>query len=339
MIVRWEVLAYSARLPTGRGYVLRLHDDDGRIGLGEARALPGFGSGPDALEAFVSNREAVQSLLDPPAAGAAPPAEVLFAVETASADLAAQVRGLSLVEQLGFDLPVSLSNSLLVDNEVDALHLVREGHRNFKLKARGAAPETLSLLQRLHAASEGTITARIDANGSWDRDTALNFLRQAPPGSISLVEQPFPSGDLDSCAWLRKQSAVPLALDEGIVSIDDVVAAARAGAASLVVIKPMYRGLHGALRLAAAAADCGLGACVTHAMDATVGRLATMHVAAAVDAICSESHWPHGLHAPGLTSLADEPDLQPDRLMMPGGHGLGCRGLHLDELELICASA
>jgi len=339
VIARWEVLAYSARLPTGRGYVLRVYDDAGHVGLGEARALPGFGSGPAALDAFLSSRDSVESLLNRPEMYPTTPVEALFAIETAMVDLAAQLRGVSLVEQLGFDRPGSLSNSLLVDDEAAAMRLLDDGHRNFKLKAQGAAPDALDLLQRLHAASEGATNIRIDANGSWDRDTALSFLRRAPTGSISCVEQPFPIDDLDSCVWLRKQSGIPIALDEGIRSVDDVTAAARRKAASLVVIKPMYRGLHGALRLAGAAADCGLGACVTHAMDATVGRIATMHVAAAVDAICSDSNWPHGLHAPGLTRLADEPELQPDRLLVPGGHGLGCHGLREDALRLLCTSA
>ena len=339
MIARWEVLAYSARLPTGRGYLLKVHDDAGRVGLGEARALPGFGSGPAALDTFFSSRHSVESLLDRRETNSTTPVEALFAVETAMADLAAQVRGVPLVEQLGFDLPESLSNSLLVDDEVTAMRLLADGHRNFKLKARGAASGALQLLQRLHDASNGAARIRIDANGSWDRDNALEFLHRAPAGSISFLEQPFPVGDLDSCVWLKEHTATPIALDEGIASAGDVREAARAGAASLVVIKPMYRGLHGAIGLAEAAADCGLGACVTHAMDATVGRLAAMHVAAAVDAICAGSSWPHGLHAPGLTSLADEPVLQADRLLMPGGDGLGCRGLRKDGLELVCASA
>ena len=155
MIARWEVLAYSARFPTGRGYVLRIHDDAGRIGNGEARALAGFGSGPDALEEFFRDPDAIRSLLERPAADDATPAEALFAVETAIADLASQVRGVSLVEHLGFDLPDGLANSLLVDDEEEALRRLRDGHRNFKLKAQGAAPDTLALLQRLHAASEG----------------------------------------------------------------------------------------------------------------------------------------------------------------------------------------
>lgn len=337
MITRWEILAYSASLPPGRGYVLRLHDDSGLVGLGEARALEGFGSGPNALEAFVSRPSAVQSLLERLEDDPAAPAEALFAAETAIADLAAQNQGMSLVQQLGSARPDALRNSLLVNDLVETMRLFGEGHRNFKLKAKGAANDTLDLLSRLYEASEGTTSIRVDANGSWDRNTALNFLHKAPQGSICFVEQPFPPGDLDSCLWLRDQLQIPIALDEGAVSVQDVSAAARRGAAQLLVIKPMYRGLQGTLQLAAAAVEHGLGVCVTHAMDGTVGRLAAMHVAAAVDAMGLDATWPHGLYAPGLTCLADEPVLQSDRLLMPAGHGLGCHGLRLDQLEPVCA--
>ena len=101
MIARWEVLAYSARLPTGRGYLLKVYDDAGRLGLGEARALPEFGSGPAALDAFFARKDSVESLLHKPQTYPATPVEARFAVETATTDLAAQVRGVSLVEQLG----------------------------------------------------------------------------------------------------------------------------------------------------------------------------------------------------------------------------------------------
>ena len=67
-----------------------------------------------------------------------------------------------------------------------------------KLKAKGAAPDALSLLQRLHAASKGTARVRIDANGSWDRAAALDFLQQAPPGSIT-GSSPTTPGPRTSC--------------------------------------------------------------------------------------------------------------------------------------------
>lgn len=341
MIARWEVLAYSARFPPGRGFVMRLVDDAGHIGLGEARALEGFGSGPDTLQAFISASESVASLLDRIAAGDAPadaPVEALFAAEAALADLAAQRGGVALSEYLGCTPPQELPNSVLVDGEAQALRLLRAGHRQFKLKAQGVASDALDLLCRLHDASEGTARVRIDANGSWTRDDALEFLIQAPGDSVCFVEQPFPVGDLDSCVWLYDRVSLPIALDEGAESVARISEAARRGAAQLVVLKPMYRGLRGTLRLAESAAEHGLGACVTHAMDGTIGRLAAMHVAAAVDALCPDGDWPHGLYAHGLTRLAEEPAVHGDRLVMPAGPGLGCHDLRLDALERVCAS-
>ena len=342
--MRWEVLAYTAARPPGHGFVLRLSDDDGRQGLGEARAIEGFGSSPDRLDAFVANSAEVQRLLDTlQGEGSASdalknvPSEALFAAETALADIAAQREGKPLVEHLGFTATDAIRNSTLVTGSDEALPLLSAGHRNFKLKARGVDPDCLALAARLVDESNGEVRLRIDANGSWDRAIARDFLQKAPRDAIAFLEQPFPVGDLDSCSWLQDYADIPVALDEGADSIDAIAAAARAGAARLVVIKPMYRGLQGALRLAGAAAEHGLGACVTHAMDGTVGRVATMHVAAAVDEICREATWPHGLHAPGLTTLADEPALGPDCLAMPRGAGLGCGELHGENLKPVSA--
>lgn len=343
--MRWEVLAYTAARPPGHGYVLRLRDADGRVGLGEARALDGFGSSPRRLDVFLTDSAAVQRLLDTLQTGGADydapenvPVEALFAAETALSDLAAQSEGKSLVEYLGCSGADSIRNSILVTHEAEASPLLLAGHRNFKLKARGMDRDCLALASRLVEKSNGEVRLRIDANGSWDRDSARDFLAEAPRGALAFLEQPFPSGDLDNCAWLQAHAGIPVALDEGADSTDAIEAAARAGAAGLVVIKPMYRGLRAALQLAAAAAEFGLGACVTHAMDGTVGRLATMHVAAAVDGMCREASWPHGLYAPGLTSLADEPGLGPDRLALPRGAGLGCSGLLERKLKRISAS-
>ncbi len=339
--MRWEVLAYTAALPPGHGFVLRLRDDNDRTGLGEARALDGFGSSPDRLKSFLADRAAVQRLLDvlqdDGGAHDDVPVEAVFAAETALADLAAQRAGKSLVEYLGFGRKATISNSMLVTGEAEALQLLSAGHRNFKLKARGVDRACLALANRLAEESDGEVHVRIDANGSWDRDGARDFLNAAPRDVIAFLEQPFPVGDLESCAWLQDLAGIPVALDEGARSNQDIEMAARADAAGLVVIKPMYRGFHRALRLAAVAAEQGLGACVTHAMDATIGRVAAMHVAVAVDEICGAAAWPHGLFAPGLTSLAEEPELGPDCLSMPRAAGLGCSELCEESLQLVSA--
>lgn len=337
MIVHWEVLDYPAVPGPGRGYVLRVTDNRGFQGLGEARAIDGFGSGTRALQAFLSNpeavgrliRETVERLADtrppPTTTVAAPgvPVEALFAVESAVAGLLAARDGQALVSWLGFPRVPWLQNSLLVGNDVQARELAGAGHRHFKLKAHGEDRHWRELFRALVELTGGQARIRVDANGSWDRSRAEHQLAGLPRQNLAFVEQPFPPGQLADNRWLRETLGVAVAVDEGATDPDAVQQLGRERAADLVVIKPMFRGLYGSLALARAAADAGLGVCVTHAMDGTVGRLVTLHVAAACNALCPGSGWPHGLFAPGLASLAREPELAPDRLALPHAPGAG----------------
>ena len=332
MIVRWELLRYIAGQPAAEGYVLRLQDDAGNTGLGEARAIAGFGSGPTVLKNFLAQAENITALLhslqqDTPTALDSIPPEALFAAETAMHDLAARATGQNLTSWLGYPARTSLANSLLVSDEEQARQLAEQGHRNFKLKAHGDSPVWLSLFEVLRTATQGQARIRVDANQSWDLDTAEHLLGQAALENLVFVEQPFPAGDLDSCLKLKNTLGVTIAIDEGAGDKESIEEIAARDAADLVVIKPMFRGLAGALDLAATAEANSLGVCITHSMDGTIGRLAAMHIAATID-----GPWPHGLFAPGLPELAEEPRLEPDRLLMPSGPGLGWGELRDDLL-------
>lgn len=337
MIVRWELLRYIAGQPAAEGYVLSLQDDAGNRGLGEARGISGFGSGPTALKAFLARPENITGLLHSlqhgdqiaplPGSKAVPP-EALFAAESAMHDLAARATGQDLTSWLGYPPQSRVTNSLLVSDEQQARKLADQGHRNFKLKARGDSPSWLTLFEVLRGATGGQARIRVDANQGWDLDTAQRMLGQVALENLAYIEQPFPAGELDSCRKLKQSLGISIAIDEGAADKDSLEKIAAGGAADLVVIKPMFRGLAGALELAATAQANSLGVCITHSMEGTIGRLAAMHVAAAID-----GPWPHGLYAPGLPTLADEPRLEPDSLVMPAGPGLGWSGLRDDVLE------
>lgn len=332
-MVRWELLRYIAGQPAAEGYVLRLQDDAGNTGLGEARAEAGFGSGPTVLKAFLARPENITALLrslqqDSPSALDSIPTEALFAAETAMHDLAARATGQDLTSWLGYPPQTSLANSLLVSDEQQARQLAAQGHRNFKLKARGDSPAWLSLFEVLRTATQGQARIRVDANQGWNLDTAELLLGQVALENLAFVEQPFPVGDLDNCVRLKNALGVTIAIDEGAGDKESIEEIAARNAADLVVIKPMFRGLAGAMDLAATAEANSLGVCITHSMDGTIGRLAAMHIAATID-----GPWPHGLFAPGLPELAGEPRLEPDLLLMPTGPGLGWGALQDDLLE------
>ena len=333
MIVRWELLRYFAGHPASEGYVLSLEDEAGNTGLGEARAIAGFGSGPRALNAFLANPENVTALLrslqqDSPGTRDPVPTEALFAAETAIHDLASRSVGQDLTSWLGYSPRTYLANSLLVSDEQQARQLAEQGHRNFKLKARGESTQWLSLFQVLRTVTGGLARIRVDANQGWNLETARRMLEQVQLENLAFVEQPFPVGDLNSCLDLKRTLGVSIAIDEGADSREAIEEIADLKAADLVVIKPMFRGLAGAMELAATANNHSLGVSITHAMDGTIGRLAAMHVAATLG-----EDWPHGLYAPGLPRLATEPRLEVDRLVMPAGPGLGWGELDEGVLE------
>ena len=341
MIARWELLRYLAGHPAQEGFVLRLLDDEGHVGLGEARTIDGYGSGQATLNAFLSDPLRMDALLrrlqdnivqsgriQPLPADNGVPVEALFAAETAMCDLAAGRDNQDLTSWLGYPRRQSLANSILVTDEARARPLVKLGNRNFKIKAQGDSSHWLLLFNALVEATEGQARIRVDANGSWTPGLAVELLGQVPLENLDYLEQPFPAGELDNCRRLKDRLGIDIGIDEGVKSVQTIEEIARLEAADLIVIKPMFRGLLGALELAGTATSLGLAVCVTHSMDGTLGRLAAMHVAAAAG-----TERPHGLYAPGLPVLAREPVLGPDRIMMPAGPGLGWTDLREDLLS------
>ena len=252
MIVRWKLLRYNAGQPAAEGYVLSLQDDAGNSGLGEARAISGFGSGPEVLKTFLSKPDNVTGLLRSlqqgrqisTASGNTPvPPEALFAAETAMHDLAARITGQDLTSWLGYRPRAWLANSQLVSDEQQARQLASQGHRNFKLKAGGNSSAWVGLFELLRSATQGQARIRVDANQAWDLDTAQRMLGQVELDNLAYLEQPFPAGDLDSCRKLKDAMGISIAIDEGAPDTASIEEIAAAGAADLVVIKPMFRGL------------------------------------------------------------------------------------------------
>ena len=341
MIARWELLRYLAGHPAQEGFVLRVTGDDGHVGLGEARTIDGYGSGQAALNAFLSDHVRMDGLLhtlhsnqtrsgrdQPRPADKSVPVEALFAAETALSDLASRRAGQDLTSWLGYPRRKSLVNSMLVEDEVQARRLAEAGNRNFKLKADGGSADWLLLFHTLVQITDGHARIRIDANGSWTPALAVELLGQVPLENLDYLEQPFPVGDLGNCQRLKDRLGVHIGIDEGVTSTQTIEDIARLEAADLIVIKPMFRGLVGALALAGAAKSLGLGVCVTHSMEGTLGRLAAMHVAAAVG-----TDRPQGLYTPGLPRLAREPELKPDEIRMPAEPGLGWTDLREELLK------
>jgi o-succinylbenzoate synthase len=175
----------------------------------------------------------------------------------------------------------------------------RSGCRTAKVKVADhpeSLPEDLARVEAVRDALGPGGAIRVDANGAWDIETAVDHIRRLDKaaGGLEYVEQPCRT--IEELAAVRRQVAVRIAADESIRRADDPLRVAVAGAADVAVIKcTPLGGVRRSLRIAEAA---GLPCVVSSALETSVGLAAQVALAGALP----ELHFACGL---GTLSLLD----------------------------------
>jgi o-succinylbenzoate synthase len=342
---RQPYVTARGRLDRREMVLLRLRDEDGQVGLGEA--VPLSLRGGIALGAVVAELEAlsesgwlhqgVETGVDI-ASGLSAPARC--AVETALLDLRGRQAGTATAFRSSFvgnshtnderSEGAVACNATLVAGEPaavaeEALRWAAEGFGAFKLKL--GAGDDVGQVRAVREALGPGARIRVDANGSWDLATARRTLGELEPLEIELAEQPVAT--LEEMAALAAGTSIPLAADESVASRADAERAAAAGACQFTGIKLSKVG--GPVE-ALAIADV-LPAYVSSALDGPVGIAAAAEVAQTL----SETDRPerlrlaHGLATQRLfaeTIAAIECELRDGMLHPPQGPGLG---VEIDE--------
>jgi L-alanine-DL-glutamate epimerase-like enolase superfamily enzyme len=136
---------------------------------------------------------------------------------------------------------ITLSWTVNVKTIAEAEALIAEGHkRGFKHFNIKVAPdpkfdvELARTVKRL--APDGFLWA--DANGGYDPATALEAAPKLRDAGVKVLEQPVPPNRLSALAALKKQGALPIILDEGVVNISDLEEFHRLGTLDGVAMKP-----------------------------------------------------------------------------------------------------
>ena len=153
---------------------------------------------------------------------------------------------------------------------------VRGGARGVKVKVGDAA--TVERVAAVRDAIGPHVAIRVDANGSWDLETAVDIVARLATFDLELVEQPVAA--LDDLARVRRRVEVPVAADEAVGDVDDARRLKDLGAADAVVLKVQaLGGVRAALGVAEAAA---VPAIVTSMYETSVGLGAGLALAAAL---------------------------------------------------------
>jgi L-alanine-DL-glutamate epimerase-like enolase superfamily enzyme len=291
-----------------RSWLLRVVDESGNQGLGEA-ALNPFAEEvtTDALarliRALVPEIAAGRLPAWPDMAAEGEPGRAaMAAVDGAVAALEAVRRGESERPPVAVCAVINFAGP---DAGADAAaQAVELGFETLKIRA-GFERTTDQLVDRVRAI-RGAVgpgpRLRVDVSGAWDLEIAIERIYALEPFRIEFVEQPLAAWDIGGHATLRGRVEVPIALDESIDSEYSVRAALDAGAADVLVVRPVRVGGSAATsRIAAAAARQGVAIILATYFETGVGIAAALRLADTLRATAVSAHpRAHALATAGL---------------------------------------
>ena len=121
-----------------------------------------------------------------------------------------------------------------------------------------------------------------DCNQGFHLPDAVRVARVFEDLGVGVLEQPLAADQFPSMAELRRQTALPLAVDESSVSDADFFRHSAAGVVDFLVVKvPRTGGITPTLRQIATARSAGLQLLVSGLTDPFLSKLAALQVAAA----------------------------------------------------------
>ena len=342
----------------GRGYhttspflMLKIHTDEGIIGLGEVSCTPGW-SGEDQVTAahFIANFLApllegedpteVERLTGKLRTGVAGNPFTKAGLEMALWDILGKSVGLPVYRLLGGPVrdfvPTKFSVSGLAPEKAAeiAAWAVAQGFRTMKVKV-GLEPEAdVARVRAVHEAVGPDIRLGVDANGGWSPRVAIQTIRRLSEFNIYFAEQPVPDLDVAWLADVRRHVEVPVMADESVYTLQDAMAIARTGAADIL---SAYVGKGGGIgparKIAAVAEAAGLSCTLGSNLELGVASAAMIHLAMATPGITAED-FPCDI----LTPFFYEDDLLTESLPITGGQARPLEkpglGVELDDEKL-----
>ncbi len=290
--------------------LLRVSDNNGTFGIGEAAPLPDWGTEtlaetvkgvndlqpfikeipfPDELESVPEFMSALDTVLDFRPA-------LRFALESAVLDRIGNFLklpvGMLLNSELNTIIPVTQLLSNTDQNVLETVDSYRHlGYRTFKLKTSTDFLSDYKKLTELIKSFPDT-QFRFDINGSWTLEDAIDRTIRLADLRIEYIEQPVADYDIELFLNRIRDVPVSIALDESVSSETQCRKWITIHPNVSFVLKPMTLG--GILRsrdLALLAEQNEIKAVFSSSMDSGIAAAAYFHLAASLP----NNHFAHGI--------------------------------------------
>jgi len=154
---------------------------------------------------------------------------------------------------------------------------IEQGFRCIKLKIGAIDFEKEKALLRFIRQNfdAETIEIRVDANGAFSENDALDKINQITGFQIHSIEQPIQKNKTDTMSVLCKNTQLPIALDEeliGVFSLADKEALLRKIRPQYIILKPSFiGGFRGTAEWIALAEKYKIGWWITSALESNIG--------------------------------------------------------------------
>ncbi len=206
------------------------------------------------------------------------------ALEIALLDNAAQALGRPLYAYLGLPKPQSIRTTMTIAlAEPDKMaERAKEAAAFSALKLKVGVEGDIERIEAVRKVTSQPI--RVDANGGWTVDVAIEKIKQLKSLGVEFVEQPLAKNDIEGYKKLSKESALPIWVDESVITSDDL--RKLKGLVSGVVLKiQKMGGVKPALEIAYLARAMGMGVMLGCMVESSVGIAAGCHIASVCDYI------------------------------------------------------
>lgn len=208
-------------------WVLRIFDTHPGVRCGIGEAAPLFGLSPDynldlgkILTQKMKDLKSGTPLGDIDFTGLP---SVRFAMESALLDYHNGGHGIYFRSSFLKGKPIPINGLVWMDTPEamleEALGKIRQGYRCIKLKVGSVDFDSecsiLGQIRKKHG--YGDLQIRLDANGAFAADEALNKLDALSRFKIHSIEQPVKTNQWEAMANICRESKVPVALDEELI--------------------------------------------------------------------------------------------------------------------------
>jgi muconate cycloisomerase len=332
--------------------IVRVHTDEGLIGVGETQAWRRQGS----AETLVNLVRTVEDYFEPILLGRSPfdvagtlhaLNEAMYntlyaqaAVGDALYDIVGRALGVPVHALLGGECRDRVRVGALLSMKRTEEELLESaqgfygrGFRHFGLKIGVDPAKDLKNVIALRRHFGDTIVLRVDANAALSYDAALSLLKKLEPYDIDVAEQPVAIWDLAGLAALSRATTIPIMADESVSTEHSLLDVIRQRAATVVQTKIAKNGgIYRVLRLWHLAAAAGMRIYPGNHPSTSVATAAVAQICGAWPTPLMEGVFAVGVSGALAADIVTNPIVPENgEIAVPTGPGLGVE-LDMDRI-------